>query len=241
MPVCWAKVQEKNPNYLPALARFFRSSSSRSVSTTISLFLNETKQMKIYHYTKGMNIESIFHDGAIATERKRGLSRIQKNTDYVWLTESQRFPKTALPYVSTIPSSILSNHLHCKNIHVDLSGIAEASGGLYRFGFDSGDDRFKKWFYSSERKEIASLDAWNKMEKIANKVGDNVREFWISTDDIQLKNFSLESFENGKWEKLMEDAGFEDGYDEIVDMLCMRSRAVCDEYGIKLEDFRLAA
>ena len=51
--------------------------------------------MKIYHYTKGISMNSIFTDGFIATERKRGLSQIHLLTDCVWLTEKTQFPKTA--------------------------------------------------------------------------------------------------------------------------------------------------
>ena len=50
-------------------------------NTAISQYLIKGKIMKIYHYTKGISMNSIFTDGFIATERKRGLNQIHQLTD----------------------------------------------------------------------------------------------------------------------------------------------------------------
>lgn len=197
--------------------------------------------MKIYHYTKGINIESIFNDGVIATERKRGLSHMSKLTDYVWLTESKQYPKTALPLISEIPSSNMLFHIMNTGTRVDLSGIAQHVGGVYRFGFDVQSKRFRKWKFSAERKSIAKNRMWQSMEAMANMVGDNVGDFWISTDDVVLSDFSLESFEHGKWVVLMDGVTDIANYKLDVAKLCARSRLTSNRLGISLDDFRSVA
>ena len=79
--------------------------------------------MKIYHYTKCNRLNSIFEDGFIATEKKRTISYVEKITDYVWLTEKQNYPKTALPMLSSLPETSLLIHLKHQGIHVDLDKI----------------------------------------------------------------------------------------------------------------------
>ena len=158
--------------------------------------------MKIYHYTKGISMNSIFTDAFIATEHKRGLSQIHQLTDCVWLTEKTQFPKTARPYLSNMPETNLSLHIN-KTIYVDLDKLARYTGGIYRFSFNSDEGRFVKWRFSEARKEVENNIQWRRMESIANKVSDDHRSFWISNNDVDLINFSLEEFLGGAWNKIL--------------------------------------
>ena len=106
--------------------------------------------MKLYHYTKANRLHSIFTDGFIATEMKRSVNTMQKETDYVWFTEKLQYPKTALPAFSLFPETSLSTHLLNKNVHVDLGKIGAVIGNFYRFSFNSEDTRFKKWWHCDE-------------------------------------------------------------------------------------------
>jgi hypothetical protein len=45
---------------------------------------------------------------------------------------------------------------------------------------------------------------WEMMERIANKVGDDVRSFWISTNDITLSRYTLERLVNNQWVTLID-------------------------------------
>jgi hypothetical protein len=197
----------------------------------------------IYHYTKGYTLGSIFNDGFIATERKRGLSRIRKNTDFVWLTAQQRFPKTALPNISSIPSSNLALHTSIRGLVVDYDAIAAECEGLFRFGFSSEDKRFKRWWHSEERKQMLNNTEWRSMESLANKVGDEVRQFWISTDDVWLCDYTLERFENGQWTTLIDTLNYGGANDStyIVDTLCGNAERWTRRYGFEQDSFKLAA
>ena len=162
--------------------------------------------MKVFHYTKGNRLNDIFNDGFIATEMKRTLSYTKKNTDFVWLTEKQTYPKTALPMLSMFPETNLTIHLQHKGVVVDLDKIGKVFGNFYRFGFDSTDTRLTKWIFCEERKVARNKNEWIGMESVANKVGDEIRSFWIAKNDLQLENFSLEVFENGRWNTILENA-----------------------------------
>ena len=160
--------------------------------------------MKIYHYTKCNRLNSIFEDGFIATEKKRTISYVEKITDYVWLTEKQNYPKTALPMLSSLPETSLLIHLKHQGIHVDLDKIGAILGKFYRFSFDTSDEQFIKWFHSKERTVARCNNEWIGMESMANKVGDDIRSFWITTENLSLNNFSLEVFDSG-WKLLLEN------------------------------------
>ena len=199
--------------------------------------------MKIYHYTKGISMNSIFTDGFIATERKRGLSQIQKLTDCVWLTEKTRFPKTALPHVPMMPETNLSLHIN-KSVYVDLDKLGQLTGGIYRFAFDSNDEQFVKWRFSAARKALENNIEWRRMESIANKVSDEPRLFWISSDDVELINFSLEEFSDGKWNFILRDCSLTDlSADEYAAIRDIKEKSVsvCTTYGIPLHQIRNAA
>lgn len=174
--------------------------------------------MKIYHYTKGISLNSIFIDGFIATEGKRGLNRIQKLTECVWLTEKTQFPKTAMPFVSLMPETNLAMHMN-QNVYVDLDKLSSFVNGVFRFSFDSRDPRFEKWHFSKTRKKIENNVAWRRMESVANKVGDECRSFWISNNDIQLTNFSLEKYENGQWVHLLHNCTLSSANDVEKDVI----------------------
>ena len=199
--------------------------------------------MKIYHYTKGISMNSIFTDGFIATERKRGLSQIQKLTDCVWLTEKTQFPKTALPHVPMMPETKLSLHINT-SVYVDLDKLGQLTGGIYRFAFDSNDEQFVKWRFSAARKAVENNIEWRRMESIANKVSDEPRLFWISNDDVELINFSLEDFSDGKWNFILRDCSLTDlsaDEDAAIRDIKEKSVSVCTKYGIPLHQVRNAA
>ena len=191
--------------------------------------------MKVYHYTKANRLHSIFTDGFIATEMKRTLNPAPKVTDYVWFTEKLQYPKTALPALSDFPETMLFLHLTTKNVHVDLGKIGAAVGNFYRFSFDSNDTRFKKWWHSTERQEALLSQIWKGMESVANKVNDEVRAFWISTNDVQLTNFSLEVFEKNSWNTVLSNVSLNNANQETlqtIEGLKETSKRLCIEFGI---------
>ncbi len=190
--------------------------------------------MKIYHYTKGFCLNSIFTDGFIATESKRYISGGKKETDYVWLTEKNIYPKTALPMISGLPETDLLLHTVQKSMNVNLDRVGQHTGNVYRFGFNSTDIRFKKWWHSEERDFVKTNQLWSGMESIANKVGDDVRSFWISPNDVQLEDFSLEVYAGG-WITLIENGSVKDADLETLTLiysLMESSKSKCLELGM---------
>lgn len=158
--------------------------------------------MKIYHYTKGMKLKSIFADGFIATEQKRTTNLDTRFfTDLAWFTSKKTFPITALPYIPSIPSTNLSLQMRIKNMPTDFSAVASLVGGLWRFGFDSESFDFERWHWSNSRNKNPHKDLLGSLERVANKVGDDSRAFWISEVDVPLRNFTLECFctKTGLW------------------------------------------
>ncbi len=199
--------------------------------------------MKIYHYTKGISMNSIFTDGYIATERKRGLSQIHKLTDCVWLTEKTQFPKTALPRLSNMPETNLALHIN-KTVYVDLDKLSRLTGGIYRFSFNSDDKRFIKWRFSESRKLVENNIEWRHMESIANKVSDDHRSFWISENDVDLVNFSLEEFSNGGWNNVLTNCSLNhlsDNEMSIIQNIKTKSTSTCESYGLPVHQIRKAA
>jgi len=200
--------------------------------------------MKIYHYTKQYHLYSIFTDGFIATEKKRGHSNTANVTDYVWLTESIFYPKTALPYVSKFAYTNLCNHVATKHLYVDWEELSAYVGNAYRFSFDSNDKRFKKWFFCEERKKCLQNNHWVFMENIANKVSDNTRLFWIANNDIMLDSFSLEVYKNKEWVSLLENVDLFNADNktvEIINKLKTISANTCNSLNVPLQALRLAA
>ena len=190
--------------------------------------------MKIYHYTKGFCLNSIFTDGFIATESKRYVSGGKKETDYVWLTEKTTYPKTALPRIGGLPETDLMLHIHQKGVKLDLDKVGRYTDNFYRFGFESTDKRFKKWWHSEERTLMKSNNFWMSMESLANKVGDDVRSFWISPHDVALENFSLEVYAGG-WINLISNGSVSNANLETLNLiysLMERSASKCMELGM---------
>jgi hypothetical protein len=190
--------------------------------------------MKIYHYTKCNRLNSIFCDGFIATEMNRASSNVIKNTDYVWLTEKNSYPKTALPLLTNFAETSLALHLQHKGIYVDLDKIGSEIGRFYRFSFESTDSRIKKWFFSEERKTLKNNLNWILMESIANKVGDDVRSFWFAKQNLTLENFNLEVFDRG-WNMLLEDVSLSSLCNQslnTINELKTLSIQKCKQFGI---------
>ena len=190
--------------------------------------------MKIYHYTKGFCLNSIFTDGFIATEAKRYITGGQKQTDYVWLTEKSIYPRTALPRINVLAETDLMTHIHNKGVIVDLDKVGRYTGNFYRFGFESTDTRFKKWWHSEERIQMKSNKMWAGMESLANKVGDDVRSFWISPHDVALEDFSLEVYAGG-WITLISKGSVKDVNLETLTLiysLMAMSASKCNELGM---------
>ena len=177
---------------------------------------------------------NLFTDGFIATEMKRTLGGGINLTDYVWLTEKLQYPKTALPLLGSFRETDLLIHLMNKHVHVDLDKIGAVFGKFYRFSFDSSDSRIKKWFFSEERKHLKNNQFWMRMESVANKVDDDVRSFWIATEDLTLENFSLEVFDGG-WKVLLENVSLSNLSTEALNTISELkaiSTAKCIEHGI---------
>ncbi len=190
--------------------------------------------MKNYHYTKGFCLNSIFTDGFIATESKRNVSGGKKETDYVWLTEKNMYPRTALPCIGGLPETDLMLHAYHKGVIVDLDKVGKHTGNFYRFGFESTDTRFKKWWHSDERAQMKSNRLWTAMESVANKVGDDVRTFWISPHDVNLEKFSLEVYAGG-WITLISNGSVKDADLETLTLiysLMEMSASKCRELGM---------
>ncbi|QWE00456.1 hypothetical protein FD967_10590 [Polynucleobacter sp. JS-Mosq-20-D10] len=193
--------------------------------------------MKIYHYTKCNRLDSIFNDGFIATEMKRTLNRAPKFTDNVWFTEKLQYPKTALPLLSMFTETQLMLHVLQKHVHVDLDKIGAIFGSFYRFGFDSTETRFKKWWYSDERVVIREQADWICMESVANKVGDDVRAFWIAEADVLLENFSLEEHVDGGWKTILSNTSLSNLSSkerDVIEKLKEVSYQKCIEFDIPI-------
>lgn len=119
-------------------------------------------------------------------------------------------------------------------MNVDLDKVGQFTGNFYRFGFDSIDKRFKKWWNSHERAQLKSNNFWGSMESLANKVGDDARSFWISPHDVALENFSLEVYAGG-WITLISNGSVKDADLETLTLiysLMEMSAAKCYELGM---------
>ena len=138
----------------------------------------------VYHYTKGIHISKILECGYIALEnsianiKDEKLASLMKRRNFVWFTESEVYPKTAMPFIPSVPSSCLMSHFDAVKPKVDFENLAKAVGGLFRFKFVASDER---------------------LEESANLVGDGVNNFWISENKVKLINCDLEILIYGKW------------------------------------------
>ena len=143
-----------------------------------------------------------------------------------------------------MPETNLMAHIGKNAPFVDLDRLGDLVGGVFRFSFDSTDTRFKKWWFSKERKSVENNIEWRTMESIANKVGDEVRSFWISSEDVQLNKFSLEVFANGVWKMILNDVSLStlnEGERSIIETISERSKKLCLEHGLPVHQVKLAA
>ena len=114
-----------------------------------------------------------------------------------------------------------------------MDKVGNYVGSFFRFGFESTDSRFKKWWHSDERASMKTNQLWSKMESVANKVGDDVRAFWISPNDVALEEFSLEVYAGG-WITLISNGSVSDANLEtlrLIYSLMESSRSKCLELG----------
>lgn len=159
----------------------------------------------VYHYTKGIHISNILKCKYIALENSTAnitdekLAKLMKRRNFVWFTESEVYPKTAMPFIPSVPSSYLMSHFDEVKPNVDFENIAKAVGGLFRFKFTASDKRIVKWVKSNYRKLNQNNFIIQALEESANLVGDGVNNFWISENKVKLINCDLEMLINGKW------------------------------------------
>lgn len=159
----------------------------------------------VYHYTKGIHISKILDCGYIALEnsianiKDEKLASLMKRRNFVWFTESEVYPKTAMPFIPSVPSSYLMSHFDAVKPKVDFENLAKAVGGLFRFKFVASDERIIKWLNSNYRKINHNNYIIKALEESANLVGDGVNNFWISENKVKLINCDLEILIDGKW------------------------------------------
>lgn len=159
----------------------------------------------VYHYTKGIHISKILECGYIALENSTAnikdlkVARMMSRRNFVWFTESEVYPKTAMPYIPSVPSSYLMSHFDTVKPKVDFENLAKAVGGLFRFKFNASDERIIKWLNSNYRRNNINNFIIKYLEESANLVGDGVNNFWISENKVKLINCDLEILINGKW------------------------------------------
>jgi hypothetical protein len=198
--------------------------------------------MKVYHYTKGMSLFSIFTDGFIATENKRGLSGFKKNTNCVWLTAKEAYPKTALPCIPNMPSTNLMAHVENKSIEIDLDELGTYVGGVFRFAFDTNKHKgLMKWRDSGPRKQAMQNRMWQAQEQIANLVGDDISKYWISSKDVPLFGVTLQQYKGG-WVDVLTDfdvRALTIEQADVLDMLMTMSAADLRGKGLPLHHIKV--
>ena len=203
--------------------------------------------MKVYHYTKGIHLNSIFVDGFIATEQYRNLNQWAPfPTDLVWFTEKTICPKTAFPFISSIPSTDLGLLGRTPNMVIDYKEIAKHIGGFWRFGFDSTNQLLEKWHWSEARRLALESEQGRMIEKIANEVGDEPRKFWVSNNNVPLEKVTLEYLSpvTGCWELVMSVFSNDDmslDTQERIAGLCELSKNLCGFFGYPQQSYKKAA
>jgi hypothetical protein len=203
--------------------------------------------MKIYHYTKGIHLNSIFTDGFIATEQTRNLNYWAPfATDLAWFTEKTTCPITALPRIPSIPATNLKVQASIQNLHTDFIKIGTHIGSFWRFGFDSEKSIFEKWHFSKAKKDSSKNPLAFHMEKIARDVGDEPRKFWVSSQNVPLINTTLEYLSpiSREWEIVMDEFSITDKSPatqmRIID-LCDLSKEICNQLGFPYLSLKKAA
>ncbi len=166
------------------------------------------KFKSVYHYTKGIHICKIIESGKIILENSTGflkderLLKLMQRKNFVWLTESNNYPVTAMPLISSMPATNMLNHTGVVKPTVDWNELAKHIGGIYRFKFNAGDARFEKWTMCDYRKNNIKKPIIAALEESATLVGDNIHKFWVAENDVILRNCDLEMLVNGSWSSL---------------------------------------
>jgi len=164
-----------------------------------------TKNEDIFHYTKGIHINKIIDSKQINLEANASLvsnkllAKLLNRKSFVWFTESQNYPITALPFLSWIPETNIHAHLGPNKPTIDWDKLSDAMGGIYRFKFSTFDSRFIKWKDSQYRIKNLNNILIKGLDDIANMVGDYASKFWISNDIVLLKSCTLEIKLKDKW------------------------------------------
>jgi hypothetical protein len=157
----------------------------------------------IYHYTKGVHIAKIIRSGFLARERECGNGYGSQITNFVWFTEKETYPKTALPNIPEMPETNLLQHFSDVKPIIDWMKLSTHIGGIYRFKFKPTEDRFVKWFDCDYRNSNFKNVRIKMLDSTANMVGDNIKKFWISKNSVSLKNCELEQLINGVWTSVL--------------------------------------
>lgn len=199
------------------------------------------KFKSIYHYTKGIHICKIIASGKIILENPTALIsderllKLMKRKNFVWFTESNSYPKTAMPFLSSMPETNMHNHFGAIKPSVDWGKIAQVLGGLYRFRFNESDQRFQKWATCECRKNNSKKPIISALEESANLVGDNIHKFWVSNNHVQLRNCDLEILVDGSWSSLFyfdADAKIHQKCGYGIDYFLTKSEKVRAEIGL---------
>ena len=170
--------------------------------------MNCVKFKSVYHYTKEIHICKIIESGKIILENSTGsikderLLKFLQRKNFVWLTESNDYPKTAMPFISSMPETLLLNHTGSIKPDVDWAALANHIGGIFRFKFNASDERFEKWTMCDYRKNNSKKPVIARLEESSNLVGDNINKFWVSMNDVNLRNCDLEMLFDGSWSSL---------------------------------------
>lgn len=193
--------------------------------------------MKIYHYTKGIHLNSIFTDGFIATEQTRNLNyQAPFATDLAWFTEKTTCPITALPRISSIPATDFNVQASMRYFPTDFVKIGKYIGCFFRFSFDSENSIFQKWHFSQARKECSKNPLGNHRERIAKAVGDEPGRFWVSPVNVPLEKTTLEYLSpiSGEWEVAISEFSITDKcpiVQKYINFLCEISKIIRNQLG----------
>ena len=166
------------------------------------------KFKSIYHYTKGMHICKIIASEKINLENSTGFTKderiikLMERKNFVWLTESNTYPTTALPHIPSMSETYMPNHFGEIKPTIDWAKLAKHIGGIYRFRFNASDERFEKWTSCEYRKNNLKKSIIKFLDESSNIVGDDINNFWVSEESVELRNCDLEMLVDGSWSSL---------------------------------------
>ena len=177
--------------------------SLNQISEFIKSQIKGKLQMSIYHYTKGYSVEGILKDGYINLEGTSGRSLVKPKKAFVWFTEKQSYPISALPMVAQLPYTHMQNYFGIACPTINWIELSKVIGGVFRFEFSKKDSRVEKWSKCAFRAKSGATRYYQMLEKTANLVGDYANKFWIAHEAMQLKNCTLQIFVSGEWINLL--------------------------------------